>query len=115
MSQDAGHDPPQLKVDGGPSGNPYLMQTIADLLDMEVRVAAAREATAIGIAQLAGMSALGTSFEDLAARWKSEAVYSPKMSSAERERKLALWSQSLEAVIAFHARAHVLRGRGKRR
>ena len=26
MSQDAGQAPPHLKVDGGPSGNPYLMQ-----------------------------------------------------------------------------------------
>src|SRR6188474_2215112 len=52
MSQDAGKTPPHLKVDGGPSGNPYLMQFIANLLNLEVRVAAAREATAMGIANL---------------------------------------------------------------
>ena len=103
MSQDAGQRPPNLKVDGGPSANPYLMQMIADLLDMEVRVSAAREATAIGIANLAGMSAFGTSFENLAARWKSEAIYSPKMAAPERERKLAQWSNALGAVMAFHA------------
>jgi len=72
MSQDAGQTPPHLKVDGGPSGNPYLMQMIADLLDIEVRVSAALEATAIGIANLAGVSALGTTFDSLAANWKAK-------------------------------------------
>jgi glycerol kinase len=74
MSKDADRTPPHLKVDGGPSGNPYLMQYIADLLDIEVRVSAAQEATAIGIANLAGHSALGTSLNELASHWKSEAV-----------------------------------------
>ena len=41
------------------------MQYIADLLNLEVRVAAAREATAMGIANLAAHSALGISLEIL--------------------------------------------------
>lgn len=102
MSQDAGKAPPHLKVDGGPSDNSYLMQMIADLLNIEVRVSAALEATAIGIANLAGVSALGLSFSDLAARWQSEAVYSPNMDKSERERKLAQWSKAVEAVKTFH-------------
>ena len=103
MSQDLGQRPPHLKVDGGPSGNPYLMQMIADLLDIEVRVSAALEATAIGIANLAGMSALGTSFDDLAKNWKSERSYQPQMKQEERERKLAQWNKALNAVKTFHS------------
>ncbi len=103
MSQDAGKTPPHLKVDGGPSGNPYLMQMIADLLNIEVRVSAALEATAIGIANLAGVSALGLSFDELASRWKSEAVYSPKMKEEERAKKLDQWKKAVEAVKAFHS------------
>ncbi len=102
MSQDLGQKPPYLKVDGGPSGNPYLMQMIADLLDLEVRVSAAMEATAIGIAQLAGISALGFTFESLSNNWKSEMVYIPKMAAAERENKLLQWNKALEAVKVFH-------------
>ena len=102
MSQDAGQTPPHLKVDGGPSGNPYLMQMIADLLDLEVRVSAALEATAIGIANLAGVSALGTSFDDLSKNWKSETAYTPKMNDDEREKKLAQWNKALDAVKKFH-------------
>ena len=102
MSQDAGQAPPHLKVDGGPSGNPYLMQMIADLLNLEVRVSAALEATAIGIANLAGVSALGTSLEELSKNWKSEAVYTPTMKEDEREKKLSQWNKALEAAKVYH-------------
>ncbi len=102
MSQDLGQAPPHLKVDGGPSGNPYLMQTIADLLNLEVRVSAALEATAIGIANLAGVSALKTSFDELSKNWKSEKSYTPKISKEERENKLTQWNKAVEAVKGFH-------------
>ena len=102
MSQDAGQAPPSLKVDGGPSGNPYLMQYIADLLNIEVRVAAAREATAIGIANLAAHSALGISLETLADCWQSEASYQPKIDEEERQRRLTKWNKALEAVKVYH-------------
>ena len=103
MSQDAGQSPPQLKVDGGPSGNPYLMQRIADLLNLEVHVSAALEATAIGIANLAAVSALGTSLDDLAGNWKAERIYTPQMEEEERKKKLAQWNKALEAVKAYHS------------
>ena len=103
MSEDLGQKPPHLKVDGGPSGNPYLMQMIADLLDIEVRVSAALEATAIGIANLAGVSALGTSFDDLAKNWKAETSYQPKITKDERGKKLEQWGRAVEAVKGFHS------------
>jgi glycerol kinase len=102
MSQDAGQSPPNLKVDGGPSGNPYLMQMTADLLNLEVRVSAALEATAIGIANLAGVSAFGTSFDDLSKNWQAQTIYSPKMKNGEKEKKLAQWNRAVEAVKGFH-------------
>jgi glycerol kinase len=102
MSQDAGTPPPHLKVDGGPAGNAYLMQMIADLLNLEVRVSASVEATAIGIANLAGVSALGTTFEQLANGWKAEKVYTPSMKEEERRKKLERWNKALDAVKKFH-------------
>ena len=102
MSQDSGTPPPYLKVDGGPAGNPYLMQMISDLLNLEVRVSASVEATAIGIANLAGVSALGTSFEQLAGNWKAERVYTPSMKEEERRKKLERWNKALDAVKKFH-------------
>ena len=103
MSQDAGQAPPHLKVDGGPSGNPYLMQMIADFLNLEVRVSAALEATAIGIANLAAHSAMGTSLNELASNWKSEAVYFPRIDEPERRRRLAKWNKALEVLKLYHS------------
>jgi glycerol kinase len=116
MSQDAGQTPPHLKVDGGPSGNPYLMQMISDLLNLEVRVSAALEATAIGIANLAGVSALGTSFEELSRSWKAETVYTPTMTEEERGKKLSQWNKALAAVKVYHSKifAQVLRHQRRR-
>ncbi|MFN8400949.1 MAG: glycerol kinase GlpK [Anaerolineales bacterium] len=102
MSQDSGTPPPYLKVDGGPAGNPYLMQMISDLLNLEVRVSASVEATAIGIAHLAGVSALGTSFDQLANGWKAEKVYTPIMKEEDRTKKLDKWNKALVAVKKFH-------------
>jgi glycerol kinase len=79
------------------------MQMIADLLNLEVRVSAALEATAIGIANLAGVSALGTSLDDLARNWKAESIYTPQMKEEDREEKLSQWSKALEAVKAYHS------------
>ncbi|MFL5802244.1 MAG: FGGY family carbohydrate kinase [Roseiflexaceae bacterium] len=102
MEQDAGQPAPFMKVDGGPSANRYLMQFLADLLQIEVRVAAAREATAIGAASLAGHAALGTSLDELAARWRAEAVYAPRMAVAVRDEHLERWDRALAAARQFH-------------
>jgi len=91
MEQDAGQPAPFMKVDGGPSANRYLMQFLADLLQVEVRVAAAREA------------ALGTSLDELAARWRAEAVYAPRMAVAMRDEHLERWGRALAAARQFHA------------
>jgi glycerol kinase len=103
MAQDAGYTPPYLKVDGGPSGNAYLMQQIADLLELEVHVSAAREATAIGVANLAGVSAFGTTLAELAARWGAEAVYRPRLGKEERSGKLSRWQKALDALRIYHS------------
>lgn len=99
--------PPYLKVDGGPSSNPYLMQAVADLTNLEVRVAAARESTAIGVAHLAAHSALGLSLADLAARWQAEAVYTPQISAADRAARLDRWHHAVAGLLAYHGAAAV--------
>ncbi|HSL28959.1 MAG TPA: glycerol kinase GlpK [Anaerolineales bacterium] len=103
MTKDAGQAPPYLKVDGGPSANAYLMHRIADLLNLEIRVSAAQEATAIGIANLAGVSALGTSLDDLARNWEAESIYTPEMMEEERRKRLWQWNKALEAVKTYHS------------
>jgi glycerol kinase len=105
MEQDAGYSLSHLKVDGGPTANHYLMQFLSDLLGKEIRVAAAREATAIGIAQLAAHIVLGLPLEELAARWRAEAVYVPRMPEDERRAYLERWERAIAAVKIFHSKS----------
>lgn len=105
LQRDTGDAFPRLKVDGGPSANPYLMQSMADLLDMEIHVAANDEATAAGIAQLAGCASGDLSQADLQASWRAQAVYVPRMAQAERQARLDRWQRAVAAVELFHGAA----------
>ncbi|MEZ4863881.1 MAG: glycerol kinase GlpK [Caldilineaceae bacterium] len=102
IEQDAGYPLTRLKVDGGPAANPTLMQLLADLLGIEIQVAAAEEATAMGVANLAGHAALGIATTDLRQRWRAQAVYQPALAPAERERRLARWQRALAALRVFY-------------
>ena len=103
MEKDAGCAIAALKVDGGPTANPYLMQCLADTIGVDVQVAAVREATAIGAASLAGHAALGISLETLAGRWQAEAVYHPRLAHTERAARLKRWQRAVAAVRVYHA------------
>ncbi len=67
---DAGLPIPRLRIDGGMTANPTLVQLLADAAQRVVEVAPVREATALGAAFLAGL-AVGTwrTDDDLAATW----------------------------------------------
>jgi glycerol kinase len=105
MSHDAGVRPAHLKVDGGPSGNAYLMQRIADLAAVEVHVTREVEAAAIGVADLAASSALGSSLQKLASSRQPAIVYRPDMGESERARITTQWNRALKAVKHFHSDA----------
>jgi glycerol kinase len=102
MANDAGQAPAALKVDGGPSANTYLMQSLADILGIDVQVAATREATGAGIANLAAHSALGIGLPELARRWRPERLFHPAISADERATRLTAWQRGLNAVRRFH-------------
>jgi glycerol kinase len=103
MAEDAGQAPSSLRVDGGPAANSYLTQAMADLLGIEVHVAAAREATACGIADLAAHAARGITLEELAARWRAERICYPGITVAERVIRLERWQRAVAAMSRFHS------------
>lgn len=63
MEKDSGITLSELKVDGGMTGNRWLMQTIADLLGVRVATIGLEEVSALGAAYIAGLEA--TIFEDI--------------------------------------------------
>ncbi len=102
MQRDTGSAIARLKVDGGPSANHYLMQRLADILQIDIHVAANSEATAAGVAHLARYAAGSATWEGLAEAWRAQAVYSPRLAERERQLWLERWAQALDAVQQVH-------------
>ena len=93
--------PSSLRVDGGMTVNYWLMQFLSDILEMPVEVAEISEMTARGAAYHAGLSAgLYRSSQELAAQWKADIIFEPKMNEAEREDKIGGWQAAVRSVLA---------------
>ena len=87
-----------LRVDGGQTRNPFLMQFQADLLDRPIEVSAVDETTALGAAFLAGRAAgVWRSDRELANLWNCARRYEPDMSESERGRLISGMERSVAA------------------
>ncbi|MBY0422203.1 MAG: glycerol kinase GlpK, partial [Parvularculaceae bacterium] len=95
-----GAAPKALRVDGGMVANDWLLQFMADVLDIPVERPVVMETTALGAAFLAGLQAgIYQSTDDVGAIWKREARFEPKMQRDERERLLAGWRKAVERTL----------------
>ncbi len=91
--------PDRLRVDGGMVANGWLMQFLADLLDITVERPAMTETTALGAAYLAGLEAgfIG-SLDETRTLWRSDRVFSPAMARGERDRLYAGWQRAVARI-----------------
>lgn len=96
-----GERPTTLRVDGGMVGNSWMLQFLADLLQVPVLRSAIQETTALGAAYLAGRGAgLYGDFDAFSELWRCSAEFQPKMPDAERQTLLQGWTQAVQRVIA---------------
>ena len=103
MAADASARPDFLRVDGGMTANDWLMQFLADVLDLPVERPTMTETTALGAARLAGLGAgLYSSPHDLAGRWRLDRRFEPSMPAETRERLLTGWNDALARVKSAH-------------
>ena len=86
----------ELRVDGGPTRNGYLMQFQADLLGIPVRISDSEELSGIGAAYAAGLAA-GVYDEGVFGVLK-RASYEPAMEAGVREQKYAGWLGAVRRV-----------------
>jgi glycerol kinase len=96
MHADTGKKLKELRVDGGASHSPFLMQFQADLLQIPVVRPAVTETTALGAAYLAGL-AVGywKNLDSIAQQWKVEKVFEPKMPRAQVAALRSRWNDAL--------------------
>jgi glycerol kinase len=90
----------EVKADGGPTGNPYLMQRQADLLNLPVVVSREPDMTALGAALLAGIGARQLTRDDVRAMTRETKTYEPAMGEDERQAHWAEWRSGIELVLA---------------
>ena len=99
MEQDTGMRIEELRVDGGPTRNGYLMQFQSDITNKRVNIPDAEELSGIGAAYMAGISAGIYDLEKLAGNMK-RSVYEPKMDDEIREKKYAGWKVAVDGVLS---------------
>jgi glycerol kinase len=95
-----GADWERFKVDGGMAANDWLVQDLADLLDLPVERPDFVETTALGAAMLAGLGAgLFGSLEEAAAMRGGVRHFAPAMTGETRAVRLAGWRAALARVL----------------
>ncbi len=105
MAED-GVTPRELRVDGGMVANNWMLQFLADVLNIPVDRPAVSETTALGAAYMAGLQAgLFSSLGDLAGRWQREARFEPAMEEATRRKLLKGWQNAVGRALSGHGQS----------
>lgn len=89
-----------LRIDGGMSGNDWMAQDLADLLDLPVERPAMLETTALGAGVLAATaSGWFSSLEEGALAMRGQlSRFEPRMSASVREARIARWDAALAKI-----------------
>ncbi|MEP4378606.1 MAG: glycerol kinase GlpK [Alphaproteobacteria bacterium] len=105
MSADRGAKPETIRVDGGMASNDWLMQFLADILDMPVERPVTTETTALGAAMLAGLGiGLYANPGDIDNRWRLDRDFKPEMSIDTRTELLAGWQDAVARTLSTSSR-----------
>lgn len=96
----------ELRADGGAARNDLLLQLQADLIGMPVVRPANIETTALGAAFLAGLgSGIFASPADVAALWRRDRTFEPRLGADERRERLARWKRAVERARGWASEA----------
>ena len=91
-----------MRVDGGMSNNNWMMQFLADILNIKVERPTSHETTVMGAAYLAGLRVgFFSSLRDIEDLWKSDRVFVPSMDADERQLMYANWKKTVNNLIGL--------------
>ncbi len=102
MRQESGVELREIHADGGPAANTFLMQFVADIVGVSLRVATLADQSAVGAAM---MGACGSSMILGAPATPDEVVYTRAMEPALAEKQYAGWRRAVGQVLAAAGRA----------
>ena len=89
----------EVRADGGPTRNRYLMQRQADLLGLPVAVSSEQDMTALGAALLAGLGAGLLTRADIDAYRADQQVFEPSIGVDERDMAWEAWRSAVAIVV----------------
>lgn len=99
MSEDAETAPTELRVDGGPTRNRYLMQFQSNILDIPIQIPDAPELSGIGAAYAAGIG-IGLYHKETIFQGIRRTTFLPGMRGKERDKKYSGWKKAVKAVLS---------------
>jgi len=99
MTVQAGISLKELRVDGGPTRNHFLMQFQSDMLDATINRSDIEEASALGAVVMNGLArGIWKSMEEVAVLRKDEQIISPQMDKETRKRLYSGWVHAINSV-----------------
>ncbi len=101
MEDATGVPPVEVRVDGGPTRNAFLMQLQADLLGRPISVSREPDLTAFGAALMAGVGADALTVADTLALAPARSVYEPRLTVEERSICWEAWRTAVDTVAAY--------------
>lgn len=89
-----------LRVDGGMTHNGWMVQYLADILNLPTHRPVVVETTALGVAFLVGLqTGHYKDLDHIAAQWKRRDSFTPSMDTAAREEHLSAWRGYVQKVL----------------
>lgn len=98
MKAEDGIEVKELCVDGGPTGNQYLMKFQSDILGTRVSLPRCEESSALGAALMAGLCC-GIYSKDILHAETNRNQFIPSMSRPDREKKYLGWKEAISKVL----------------
>ena len=95
-----GLKPKIVKVDGGMVTNNWFSQFLSNIIDTKVVRPKVKETTALGVAFMAGLKiGVYKSLSDISNYWKTDKIFTPKISKSNRTKLLKGWQQAIRKTL----------------
>lgn len=102
MQEEAAAELKELRVDGGPTRDDFLMQFQADMLEVSVVRNKIEELSAIGSAYMAGLHAdIWSSLEEIRALRGVDTAFESKMDGNERAKLYGGWKEAVKRTLTM--------------
>jgi glycerol kinase len=97
MREDTGLAIETLSVDGGATGNEFLMQFQSDIANARIRIPDMQELSVLGPVYAAGL--VTGFYDETVFQALSYKEYQPEMSAEARQKKLDNWNEAIDKLL----------------